>query len=190
MTKLSQKIGLTLVELVVSSLLIAIVLLGVVAFNLSLTQIQDDSFNHSTLSIQASTALSYLKDDIAMTFEPNGIPPGIISRGGANSSLCLRQPDATPTPLIDNPWICYIFDNTNNNLKRCVPQNVNANPVVCDSTGLNVVTNLVRLQNGNFYIVGTTGVPPDPGPGLIRITLNAQDGTGQYSISTDIAIRN
>ncbi len=178
MKKIGQKSGLTLVELIVASMLIAIVLLGVVAFNLSLTQIQDDSFNQSTLSIQASTAMNYLEDDISMavgTF--NNV--GFRTRPG---TLCLRRPDNTPLNLDDNPWICYIFDNGNRNLQRCVPVNLAAPTIVCNT--VLPVTNLVKLANGNFMQVGI------PNVGLIRIVLNANDGTGYYSMTTDIGMKN
>ncbi len=159
MKKIYQNHGLTLVELIVASMLIAIVLLGVVAFNLSLTQIQDESFKQSTLSIQASTAMNYIEDDISMAVGNNS-NPGYRTRPG---TLCLRRPDNTPLDLNDNSWICYIFDSGNNNLKRCVPTNPNAVPpiaFVCNTNPPNVVTNLVKLLNGNFYIIGNTSTPP------------------------------
>lgn len=187
MKKPGQKQGLTLVELIVASMLIAIVLLGVVAFNLSLTQIQDDSFNQSTLSIQASTAMNYLKDDISMATGTR-IKPGIsIYSTSANSSLCLRQPDDTLLSLDDNSWICHIWDNTSKNLRRCVPTTrpttlFPTTPPACRTTS--PIMYLVRLQNGNFFQAGF------PSSGLVTITLNAEDGTDSYSMTTDIEMKN
>jgi len=195
MKKIGQKSGLTLVELIVASMLIAIVLLGVVAFNLSLTQIQDDSFNQSTLSIQASTAMNYLEDDISMAIGNNS-NPGVTTRTGSiTPGLCLRQPDATPLTMVDNLWICYFLDNltatADHNLKRCVPSPINNIPdriSECDTN--DPITNLVKLQDGNFFTVGDDIPFTPPGPGLIKITLNAQDGTGSYSMTTDIGMKN
>lgn len=186
MKKICQRHGLTLVELIVASLLIAIVLLGVVAFNLSLNQIQDNSFNQSTLSTQASTAMNYLNDDIAMAIGTKN-NSGVKTRSGSIPALCLRRPDNTPMSLIDNTWICYFLDGADKNLKRCVPiDNITIPDNTVDCT--NPIINLVKLQSGNFFQIGSVLIPP--GRGLIRITLNAQNGTDYYSMSTDIETKN
>ncbi len=201
--RLSQS-GLTLVELIVASVLISIILLGIVAFNASLQQMQTNSISSSSGSFQASVAMTYLRNDITMaTGQGGGNNKGIVLyRSGpysnpGNTSLCLRQPDSSPMDFTDNFWTCYLFDSTNNDLFRCVnptPFNPIYDPVSNPSpssfntpekcVGAQSSQYLAKLSDGNFF--PAVYMPGDP----LDITLNVIDGNSTYTLNSTITPSN
>ena len=181
MKKISQK-GLTLVELIVASLLIGIVLLGIVSFNLSISRIQSDSSSTSNLSLQAASAMSYLRNDIAEAKGNVGDSGFVELKTGNNRSLCIRKPAGA------NPWVCYLYTKdtggTGNtgNLTRCTPTGTTQTipPASFNNTSLcsGSVTFIARLQApGQFFeLVG--GNPPQ----YVNVKLQTTDGHSTSSV--------
>ena len=197
MKRIKKNAGLTLVELIVSSVLISIILLGVVSFNSSLSQIQNNTINNTSSNNQASVAMSYLRNDIWMA-TGDSTNAGIVTYSNGSpatiSSLCLRQPDATPMDYTDNLWNCYFYDSSSQNLVRCEkpkvslgppivpfnPQTTNLNTLDLCTTGASSILYLAKLQNGDFFNTGI--VIGDP----ITITLNVIDRNSTYSLTSMI----
>lgn len=186
MNKFRKNIGLTLVELVISSLLISIIMLGIVSFNSSFKQIQSNNINDNTSGFAANVAMNYLRNDITNAVGNYPADTGIETRITPNTYMCLRQPlSSGPTPMTfsNNPWVCYFFDSTSSSLARC-NLTPGSNP---KTTAMTMSVNcagtpqyLATLQSGNFF--PTSYAPPNP----VVITLKVIDNNRVYTLQSTI----
>jgi len=120
--------GLTLIELMISSILIGIVMIGVISFSYSIKTQQDSAKHLTLLKTQATTAVSIMKNDAAEAIG-DAINPGIwcFAGGGAATTgspcsrsagndlfLCFRKIDGNVPPTLtdysDDSWSCYFPD--------------------------------------------------------------------------------
>lgn len=100
--------GLTLTELLVSTILIGIVMSGVTAFNYTVKSIEDANSKAAIVESRATSLLAFLRRDIERavgTRNNHGIRGG---QYGNWNTLCLRHDNAmTPDDFLDDDWICY-----------------------------------------------------------------------------------
>ena len=147
--------ALTLTELLVSTVLISIVMVGVASFSFVIKQLQSTTDKSGLLSMRLSAAMNRMGRDALLTV---GDPasPGILSySSGVTRSICFRHDvDNTPLTYADDEWICYFYDSGGTNiLKRCdnpdppsIPPGADAQ---CD-TAADVQT-FLSLSNINFF---------------------------------------
>ncbi len=163
---LSSKKALSLTELVVSSILVSVVMLGVVSFTYAIKQIQDSTSRSAILSAQTATAMSYIRKDAESAVGDLGgtellndanrtIGNGVRE---ADGTICFRHDTLrTPYNYSDDTWDCYNLtgtDNTDTKLYRCA--NVPAAKVPysgsCSGAGgsSTFLLNLTNRQTGYY----------------------------------------
>ena len=120
MNKLRCIKGLSLVELIMSSIMVGIVMLGIVGFSFTIKRIQDSTSKLSILSIRTSALLAQISRDIKLatgTEILNGILPYV---DGDNRTICFRMDANADGEIDDNDeWICY-YHNSDYEIFRCM----------------------------------------------------------------------
>ncbi len=148
--------GLTLTELLVSTILIGIVMLGVVGFSLSIKQFQDSASRTTTLRMRLASAMDLLVEDAKLAVGDT-INPGIaVYQNSTDQSICFRHDVNDPSSYADDIWICY-YHGTTYSLYRYVGTS-SAN-VPCSSastcsvgtTSIEHVIDLVHEGDGEFF---------------------------------------
>jgi len=148
--------GLTLTELIVSSVLVSIVMLAVVAFNFAIKQIEGATNASNIVAMRSNATVSAITRDASMAVG-DSIDRGILfypalPPSGNRRSLCFRHDtDGDPSDYTGDTWVCYWHDN-DLELWRC--ENPSAPiPITtfaqCD--GLN--THYLQLTENEFYSV-------------------------------------
>jgi hypothetical protein len=108
---------LSLTELLVSSVLIGIVMVGVAAFSLATKQMRDSTSRATVLSIQTAAALNFIATD-AMKAVGDNADRGVVTGSQATRrSICFRHDVNDPTSYADDTWQCYFNDSSR--LYRC-----------------------------------------------------------------------
>lgn len=148
--------ALTLTELLVSTILIAIVMVGVASFSFVIKQLQSTTDKSGLLSMRLAAAMNRMGRDALLTV---GDPasPGIQTYSNAGTrSICFRNDVNDPLTYADDKWTCYFYDSGGTNiLKRCENLDPSSIPpaadVQCDAA-LDVQT-FLPLSNINFFNV-------------------------------------
>lgn len=154
--------GLTLTELLVSTILIGIVMVGISAFSVFVKQARDSMTSGSLLAMQTATAMHYMMED-AMKAVGDNLDRGVrVYQSGTSQSICFRQDVNNPASYADDIWTCYYHGNS---LGINRYYNVDSADVPCTGVGYGCATyeapilwNLVTVQpggngNGEFFQV-------------------------------------
>ena len=109
-----NKKGLTLTELIVSTIMIAIVMLGIAAFSVAIKHIQESTNKSTILTMQMAGAMSHITKNATLAIgyigDP-GIYTGDAAGGNANPYVCFREDRAsTPASYADDFWNMYVVD--------------------------------------------------------------------------------
>ncbi len=127
----------TLTELLVSSVLIGIVMLGVVSVEYASKRAQENISRRSIATARVSSMMLHMAKNAALTVgDVTNI--GIQTGGTGNSSYsCFRQ-DVPQTPDVysDDTWVCYTL-RTTNVLYTC---NNQPSPTFCADTNTTIRT--------------------------------------------------
>ena len=163
-----NKYGLTLTELIVSSILIAIIMLGITSFSITTKQIQESTYKATILSTKAAALMNMLKKD-AVAAIGDKRDSGVRTHQGADGhSICFRHDVASsPSTYSDDIWVCY-YQDTNFTIMRCygtssanVPPSSSAQ---CESGATQIMKDLVTLSSlGLFNVPGGCGACNAPG---------------------------
>lgn len=160
-THLNNRKGVTLTELIVSSVLVGIIMIGVVSFNFAMKRIEESSSRISILSANAATFLSMIKKD-AMKATGYIDDSGVRTfQSGGNRCICFRHDeDDDPNDYDGDVWKCYLkggndyvtrktFGNTHGN--GAIPTNTGS----CGSAGggAQLMRNLIAIDSTEFYNV-------------------------------------
>ncbi len=150
-----NKKALSLTELLVSSVLIGIVMVGVAAFSLATKQTRDSTSRATVLSIQTAAALNFVKAD-AMKAVGDNVNRGVVTGSqGTSRSICFRHDDNDPTSYAGDTWQCYFSDSSL--LYRCTAPTAGVPPAPTDfALGCNQGTGavfLVQLSQTDFTAV-------------------------------------
>lgn len=174
----SNQKGLTLTELIVASILISIVLVGVAAFSISLKQMEQTTSEASLLNMQASSALSHIKNNAFIAIGYQG-DPGINWDTAATPPYFSFRHDVSNTPIQydDDEWTIYTDGSIPNTLYVCT-QDAAEGPVpdisgACEPPDGTQPDNLVLLNNitaidftletaGQFYFYVEITTRSDP----------------------------
>jgi len=149
---LKSKTALTLTELLVSSSIVIIILLGVLSVDVALRQTQQGVANNAFLVARTSMIMLRLTKDINDA-TGNTRDPGITHNidGLPAAYLWIRkehQNPLTPGDTSDDSWICYDFDGTT--LKVC---NVAANGQTCSDPAAANEIGLGTLVSFNAQLI-------------------------------------
>lgn len=146
--------ALTLTELLVSTILISIVMVGVASFSFVIKQLQSTTDKSGLLSMRLSAAMNRMGRDALLTVgDPSS--PGIQTYSNAGTrSICFRNDVNDPLTYADDKWICYFYDSGGTNiLKRCDNPNPPSIPPAADAqcdTAPDVQT-FLPLSNIDFF---------------------------------------
>jgi type II secretory pathway pseudopilin PulG len=129
----NKKLGMTLIELLVASILTGIIMIGIASFSFSIKSQQNAANRTSTLTAKVNSAINYIKRDASKAIG-DAIAPGIWCHAGGGSPangnacsrlgadqlfICFRIPDNNDPPTItdysDDSWSCYYQDNVGSN---------------------------------------------------------------------------
>lgn len=170
--------ALTLTELLVSTVLIAIVMVGVASFSSVIKQLQSTTDKSGLLSMRLAAAMNRMGRDALLTVgDPSS--PGIQTYSNAGTrSICFRSDVNDPLTYADDKWICYFYDSGGTNiLKRCdnpdPPSIPPAADAQCDTAP--DVQRFLPLSNINFFNIVNNA---DGRLDYVEITL-----TGRYDIT-------
>ena len=102
----------TLTEVIVASILVGIVMMGVMAFNVTLNKMQSSSNLYNILAMRALPVLNRIRQDVKLA-TGNSTDPGIVfanGNSGISSYISIRQDlsiPPTPADNTDDKWIIY-----------------------------------------------------------------------------------
>jgi type II secretory pathway pseudopilin PulG len=133
---LSKRTALTLTELLVSSVLMGIVMVGIAGFSVAIKRMQDTTDKQAIIAVQVATAMAYMERAISQTFGSDAIDNGLNGAGcnGSISTYCFdgsnpetswsfrTDPANTPTNYADDIWLVFYKPNSGvsqNNLYAC-----------------------------------------------------------------------
>lgn len=189
MTHRFRRNGLTLTELLVSTILIGIVMTGVAAFSVFVKQARDSTGKGTILAVQTTTAMHYMVAD-ANKAVGDSSDRGVVS-SAMQESVCFRHDTNDPTSYADDTWACYWYDAASDALWKCVTRTAvaGAPPAVfndCNTGGaaIKLVTldpaaaqyfSIVDDADGRFaYVDITLNTIADPGQAASTIANPTQ----------------
>lgn len=101
--------GMTLSELLVSTTLIGIVMIGVASFTLAVKDIQERTHKASILTMRLTSAMSRIRQDFDRAVgDPSD--PGfaeLFDNSTGEQTFCIRFDVNNPASYADDLWICY-----------------------------------------------------------------------------------
>lgn len=113
-----MKKGLTLTELLVSTILIGIVMMGVSAFSVFVKQARDSTGAGTILAVQTATAMHYLAEDASKAVGDSS-DRGVVFELVPQQTICFRHDVIDPASYNDDLWACYWYDAVSNGLWKC-----------------------------------------------------------------------
>jgi len=202
MKRIFSKTGITLVELIVATVLVAVVLLGIFSISMVLNNNNQGYGQRYVIKSSTQTTLNHIINNASLAVgsglsNDKGILIGTADGLADDNSFCIHQhPNNTSTDTTGDTWACYSL--FNNQINYCtMPYNVGALARGAQSctTGTNLTTGPTFLgtaysisnYNGNssppsFYINGTnSGGPPMVFTITIQNCLDDTSSTGTCS---------
>lgn len=148
--KLFSKKGMTLTELIVSSILVGIVMVGVVSFGFIIDEMQKTTNRATSLSMETTAVISHITKNASLA-TGNKANPGIIVEDTtvANNDWIAFRLDIpnTPSNYSDDTWFIYRRDLAENAIYTCTkPASLGTG---ADPTGYAPCTNANALQLTN-----------------------------------------
>lgn len=145
--------GLTLTELLVSTILIGIVMTGVSAFSVFVKQARDSTGSGTILAVQTATAMHYMVQD-ANKAVGDSSDRGVVVDAPGGVSICFRHDVSDPASYADDIWACYWYENSPAALWalwKCTQRNVNKpfTPPPANFSDCNQGSNAIKLVTLN-----------------------------------------
>ncbi|MFT7538659.1 MAG: prepilin-type N-terminal cleavage/methylation domain-containing protein [Lysobacterales bacterium] len=183
--------GVTLTELIISSVLIGIIMLGVMSFSFALKRIEESTSTGASFDSTTAGFLSMFSRDVEKATGDSSNHGIITNTTGINNVICFRHdliptPPDLPTPhdYTDDEWVCYtqVADLINYYTKLpslAVGTPPCTNLVNCNSRmndGGVAFTNILQLvpSSPNFFDDIPSAVPPNiSSVGYVHINFNA-----------------
>ena len=151
--------GVTLTELIVSTILIGIVMLGVVSFSMTIKNLQESSTQTGLQTMQVTAALRYLTRDIMLAVGEESNRGIITYQNGLNQSICLRHDLNNPVTIgdySDDTWYCY-YHGTSYDIHRYEDVDSDVVPctggTLCANNSVNNIDILEDSQNEFFNVI-------------------------------------
>ncbi len=146
--KLFSEKGMTLTELIVSSILVGIVMVGVVSFGFIIDEMQKTTNRATSLSMETTAVISHITKNASLA-TGNRANPGIIVEDttvAKNDWISFRLDTLnTPSDYTDDTWFIYRRDLANNAIYTCT-KTAALGP---DPTGYAPCSNANALQLSN-----------------------------------------
>lgn len=211
MKKFFTQNAFTLIELIVATLLIAVVIFGIFSIQLILSNNGQDLGQKYLVKSQTQTALNHILNNASLAYSDTVGDPAIVTAGiagdapGVTQSFCIHQP-ANKNGVVYNLansatdiWLCYSWTNTNLNpyqINWCAePFGAAGTPASCNAAIAN--GNIISVNGNNVTFLGSAfSIAPtyissaaNGGP-LFSITiqdcLNNASGCRASGTSTDM----
>ncbi|MCD4779384.1 MAG: prepilin-type N-terminal cleavage/methylation domain-containing protein [Candidatus Omnitrophica bacterium] len=189
---LKNKKGLTLTELIVATVMIAIVMVGVAAFTFAVKSIQGTSRKASITSMRLAAVMSKLRKDAMLAVgDINNL--GIVSNNtGDDRGLCFRHDaDNDPATYTGDQWVCYVTYGTGDTGLR-VCEGLASADTDCGQAGPPNDKQLIELTSKNYFSISLDG---QGRLAELQITLTARDDSSavadplenpEYTLTTKV----
>ncbi len=142
--------GMTLTELIVSSILVGIVMVGIASFSSAIKQIQTTNEKSTLLEIRTAAAINHIRRSAVQAVGYQDDPGIITSATGASPAYFSFRQDRNNTPnnFSDDTWVIYSDGGIAGRMYTCT-QDATAGPVPNSGIGggCAIATNLTLLQN-------------------------------------------
>ncbi len=202
-----SKTAISLIELIVATVLVAVVLLGIFSINMVINNNNQDFGQRFLVRSETQTTLNHILNNAFLAWtDPNNDPSFLIPTlaDPTNNTFCIHQPpdknqlDNSNIINSQNPagiWLCYFSDGTQ--IQWCA-ENYNALPPnygtsSCATAGANIIP----FAGNNITFLGTAFsqfsiLPPTHNNGMFNITIqnclnNAAGSCKNTGVSTDLA---
>ena len=175
-----MKNGLTLTELLVSTILMGIVMAGVAAFSLFVKQARDSTSAGSILTVQTATAMHYIEEDALRAVGDNS-DRGVVFDSPGQLSICFRHDVSDPASYADDTWACYWYDASSDALWKCADRDASATIPPANFGDCDQGSNAVKLVTLNPAATDYFEVVDDSDGRFqyVDITLNTIADPGQ-----------
>lgn len=185
--QIHKKKAITLTELLVSSILIGIVMLGVMAVSYAIKSMQDMTNKGAILSMRTTATMNHISKNVALAIgyqDDPGIVVNIVLDKDGNvlpreaQWFAVRQESGVdPLSYTDDQWVVYYKDG--HQLKSCTQKDVNQLPN-CSSPFKVISQDIVDTEFEFVHPVDSTVTPSGNPEFYLRIYLKTQydpDGT-------------
>ena len=116
-SKISCVSGLTLTELLITTVIVGVMMLGIVGAQMALQQSERGATRQALVSMRLSAMMTDISKNASLAIG-NSFQPGIVIN---RTGFCFRQdrgaPLGTPADFTDDKWVCYTRIGTN--LYKC-----------------------------------------------------------------------
>lgn len=151
----------TLTELIISSVLVGIIMIGIVSFNFAMKRIEESSSKNSILSVQAATFLAMIKKDAQKAIGDVTNSGVRTFESGNDRCICFRHDeDNDPNNYNGDVWKCYFKRNANLISRKTFGDtegngDIPNNAASCRSPngGAQIMSNLIGVTSDTFYNV-------------------------------------
>ena len=104
----SKKNGITLTELLVASVMIAIVMIGVASFSLAIKNLHQSTSKSVLVALRSNSIMARIVKDASLAVGHESDRGVLDFNGGGGTSICFRHDlPETPDDYTDDSWICY-----------------------------------------------------------------------------------
>ena len=129
-----EKKAITLAELITSTLILGIIMLGVASIDYALRQTHKGASQNTLIAMRTSAIMLHITKNAELaTGDRND--PGIVVQNpdpATTTNIWIRKenpssPSPNPSSYADDIWVSYTYDTASHNLRSCtVPNNVTA----------------------------------------------------------------
>ncbi len=154
--RIHNQTGLSLTELLISTVIIGTIMLGIMTFSTSVRQMQSASSRTRYTDMKLAAAMKALKRD-ALQAIGDRLSPGIVVNSGTFETICFRHDLAlTPLDYTDDTWACWM-SSTSDVLRRCFDPSTMPPTSVAECTASTDDRQYFQLTNTNFFTINTGG---------------------------------
>ena len=140
------KKGVTFVELLISTILVGIVMLGVASFSMTVKHLQESSHTFGKTMMEMIAAMRFMTKDAFFAVGEEGDRGVWGDDVGNRQGICFRHDATPPSPddYSDDTWVCYTHD-VSNDILRCEGL---ANPsATCSGSSIKIL----HITQSNFF---------------------------------------
>ena len=157
--------AITLTELLISTTVVGIIMLGVISSDYAIRKQSDNASAGALAALNGQGMLKHIIDNAGKAVGDKSLPG--INYPNDKAWFCIRQDiNKTPIDFADDAWICYTV--VTGNLYNCAKQPPAASPSACADTDtlLGQVQGIdpsFSLNNNIFSVTVTIADPTAPG---------------------------
>jgi len=165
--------GLTLTELVIATILMAIIMLGVLSTDYAVRNMDKTTQKGTLTAMQVATAVLRISKDLEQAVGDATNHGILTSSAGGSYAVCSRHDNNDPNKYTDDGWDCYIVATGDTALYHCLPTNTTLTKIqanesvscILDSQG--PIHKIIDLSKRDFFNI-------DPNLNNIEITIQSR----------------